>query len=370
MKRFQALDGWRGIAALGVAIFHLQVASHFYTMPLIRHAYLLVDFFFVLSGFVISHSYANRLGTLGERRSFAIKRFARVWPLHLFMLSIFVAFEIAVFAAYQWAPSLFPRPPFSEDRTIPAIVVNILLLNGVGIYDGSTWNAPSWSISAEFFTYLIFAAAFVFRKPVRDFILVALLVAAFLTMAFFAPKYLSTSSDFGLFRCLLGFVTGHFVWRLKDQFPRLGGSGVELAIVSVVVTFLILADVGPLQLAAPVIFGLVIIISANEDGVLSRLLMAKAVQKLGEWSYSIYMVHFFLAFLINNILRVAGKAFNLSTTLAGTDLVLLGNQWAMDIVTIAYALAVVAMASVTYRFIERPGMLYFSRPAPREAAVV
>ena len=355
---------------MGVAIFHLQVASHFYPMLFFRHSYLLVDFFFVLSGFVISHSYSGRLSNIGEVKSFAIKRFARVWPLHLVRLSIFVIFEIAVFAAYQWAPWLFPRPPFSEDRTVPAIFVNLALLNGVGIYEGSTWNGPSWSISAEFFTYLIFATVFLFPKKARDGLIVALLVIAFSAIAFFAPKYLATSSDFGLYRCVLGFFTGHLAWRIRDGLPRLTGNGLECAVVAGVVVFIILADVGPLQLLSPLIFGLVILVFANESGIISRMLLTRPFQKLGEWSYSIYMVHFFLAFLLNNIFRAAGKMFEIRTTFPGTDLALVGSSWAMDAVTITYALGVVAIASISYRYIERPGMRYFSRPVVNSAAAV
>ena len=61
---FGVLDSWRGVAALLVALFHLNILSSIYSLHFIRNSYLFVDFFFVLSGFVISHSYGHRLGTL------------------------------------------------------------------------------------------------------------------------------------------------------------------------------------------------------------------------------------------------------------------------------------------------------------------
>ena len=64
--RFTALDGWRGICALLVALYHFHATSHFEQLAFIRHAYLLVDFFFVLSGFVITYAYWARLHTLRE----------------------------------------------------------------------------------------------------------------------------------------------------------------------------------------------------------------------------------------------------------------------------------------------------------------
>ena len=59
--RFTALDGWRGICALLVALYHFHATSHVEQLGLVRNAYLFVDFFFVLSGFVITYAYADRL---------------------------------------------------------------------------------------------------------------------------------------------------------------------------------------------------------------------------------------------------------------------------------------------------------------------
>jgi peptidoglycan/LPS O-acetylase OafA/YrhL len=79
-QRFEVLDGWRGAAAIAVALFHLPVLSHAYGLPVIRNAYLFVDFFFVLSGFVISQAYLDRLSSPADLRRFAIRRFGRAWP--------------------------------------------------------------------------------------------------------------------------------------------------------------------------------------------------------------------------------------------------------------------------------------------------
>ena len=59
--RFHVLDGWRGVCALLVALFHVNAVGHFYGLPVVRNGLLFVDFFFVLSGFVITHAYAERV---------------------------------------------------------------------------------------------------------------------------------------------------------------------------------------------------------------------------------------------------------------------------------------------------------------------
>jgi len=68
-NRFTALDGWRGIAACMVVLFHVRAPSHVSELALVRNSFLFVDFFFVLSGFVIAATYAERLaGGLGIGR--------------------------------------------------------------------------------------------------------------------------------------------------------------------------------------------------------------------------------------------------------------------------------------------------------------
>ncbi|WP_179505611.1 MULTISPECIES: acyltransferase family protein [unclassified Sphingomonas] len=363
--RYQALDSLRGIAALSVAVFHLQVASHIYFFTLTRHAYMFVDFFFVLSGFVISHAYASRLNTARDLVPFAIRRFGRIYPLHFVMLAVFVAFELAVLVISHHAPGALPRPPFSEDRTPMAILVNLLLLNGVGIYEGSTWNGPSWSISAEFFTYLIFAITVVLARRRLPLVALVYVVAAGLSLYLLAPKFLATSSQFGLERCVYGFFAGHLVWCLRNRPLPIKGTLAEVLAIVLVLGFVYLAEVGPLQLLAPVVFGIAILVFSRQDGHVSQALLRPFPRKLGDLSYSIYMVHFFGAFLTNNVLRAAGKLLHKPTTLPGTDLALVGNAWVMDGVTLAFLAAVVLVATQTYRFIEMPGMNQFGKWANR-----
>src|SRR5687768_3329218 len=94
-KRFVALDSWRGIAACLIVFFHFRnfTYSHLASVDIINHAWLFVDFFFVLSGFVITASYQNRLEQGYSLRRFIFLRLGRIYPLHIFMLMAFLAFE-------------------------------------------------------------------------------------------------------------------------------------------------------------------------------------------------------------------------------------------------------------------------------------
>src|SRR5437899_2287510 len=148
-NRFEALDGWRGVCASLVVLFHFHGHSPIYSSGLVRGSYLFVDFFFVLSGFVIAYNYARRLGDWPGVKRFLILRCGRVYPLHLFMLMCFVAYETLRLAE---KPDAFTGP-----NSPAAVVSNVLLLQSMGVHDHLTWNGPSWSISTEWWTYVVFA---------------------------------------------------------------------------------------------------------------------------------------------------------------------------------------------------------------------
>ena len=92
--RFHTLDSWRGICALFVALMHLPVLSHFYAEPFFRNSYLFVDFFFVLSGFVITFSYGDKIVDWRSAGKFMVRRIGRIWPLHMVMLFLFFDLEV------------------------------------------------------------------------------------------------------------------------------------------------------------------------------------------------------------------------------------------------------------------------------------
>src|SRR2546425_10965309 len=95
-QRFIALESWRGIAACLVALFHLDAYSHLYDVPLLRNAWLFVDFFFVLSGFIIAANYQQRLLEGFGIGRFILLRLGRIYPLHFVMLALGVALKLVL----------------------------------------------------------------------------------------------------------------------------------------------------------------------------------------------------------------------------------------------------------------------------------
>ena len=86
-------------------------------------------------------------------------RFARLWPLHIVVLALFVLLELAkiVFIRADGSMALDSQP-FSDGHTLWQIVTNVLFLQSFGLHSGLTWNGVAWSAAVEFYISILFAA--------------------------------------------------------------------------------------------------------------------------------------------------------------------------------------------------------------------
>lgn len=221
--RFEALDSWRGIFALSVAMVHLGVMGHFFHWPFIRNGGYAVDFFFVLSGFVISHAYGVQALNEVAIKGFLLKRIARIYPLHLFTLALFFGLELAKWVLMSFLNVSSGEPPFTGTNTLPALVDNLLLLNGMGVTNNYAWNGPSWSISSEMWVYVVFALLSAVFPTIRG--RVAIIVCAVALWCYIRILSLGgTNLDAGFVRCLLGFFCGVGMYELYRQRVADGGT--------------------------------------------------------------------------------------------------------------------------------------------------
>ena len=379
--RFAALDGWRGICAVLVALYHFHALGHAYDLPIVRHAYLFVDFFFVLSGVVISHAYAERLGNGGQLRSFVVGRIARFWPLHVAVLGLLVVIEVAKLGAIELAGFDARLPAFDpEGRTAPAsILTNLGMVHALGLHDKLTWNAPSWSISAEFAVNLLFALVVLALH--RTTIAMAALLSAIglLALTVWSDRLMDATFDLGFFRCLYGFFAGHLVYKLapRGAGPTRYASATELAAVGLVLVFVAVAGGTVLSFAAPIVFALAVAVFMREAGAVSRVLRARPVAALGVWSYAIYLVHAVAVDVITRLVKLVERTTDLSILLPIETpdgpiwRIDLGSMWAGDVLVVAYLVIVIGAAAVCHRHIDMPAQRWirarFSKPGARDA---
>ncbi len=363
--RFRALDGWRGVCALLVAAHHLEARGFLYWQPLIRNAWLFVDFFFVLSGFVIAHAYGEALSTGPQLRDFAWRRFARLWPLHVAVLLALVGFELVHLAIAHADPIAGERAAFTADRAPDTILTNLFLVQSLGLHPYETWNGPAWSISTEFYTYLVFAAVCLLTadRTARRAVSLLLALGGAVVLARVSRYGMRETFDWGFFRCLYGFFTGALTYELwrTHRAAGLGGTAAEALAVAGVIAFLTFAPGrAALEYLAPPLFALAVLVFAAERGALSRLLTTRPMAALGRWSYSIYMVHTLVLVLLFSAVHSAELAFHRAWLIHlkdGNAILDLGGG--DDFVLIVYLAAVTALAAFTWRAIERSGQHLF-----------
>lgn len=353
-RRFEALDAWRGIAALAVALVHLTTESVLHRNAVIGNGTRFVDFFFVLSGFVIAHAYGQRLASRRDVVRFLIRRVGRLWPLHVTVIAALVALQVSLMVAAQLGIPIGGRSAFAR-YDLDQLPLNVLLIHAWGMYRSPTWNGVSWSISTELFAYLTFAALvpLTSRAGLRA-AAIALMATAMVVLATVAPMGMKSMADFGLFRCLLGFMAGVLTQHAWVRWPRAWGTGGEIAAAALLVAAVALVPRGLATLAIVPVFAMVVFVFAAESGAVSRLLAHPAPRALGAWSYAIYLIHplFTTLFLISarhQMIFIGGRA-----TVAGPT-------WFVEGLTLAYLAAVIGVASLAYRYVERPGQRLFHR---------
>ncbi|MBT2185683.1 acyltransferase [Sphingobium sp. H33] len=354
-----------------VVLLHFETQGHISALPVVKHAFLFVDFFFVLSGFVIGSSYGQRLIDGFRIREFMWLRLGRVYPLHLVMLLAFLAFEI-VFAVFM--PGMAGRRPFEGPFSLAAFVQSLFLLQIFFPPDATPWNGPSWSIAAEIWTYLIFAL--VLRYAHRWLVPIALvmIVAAPVYLANLTDRYIMVFHDGALARCLFGFALGMIGWRCAAwiESVRLSAAAdqlVELAVLVATIMFVSAAGSGPLSLAAPFMFFVAVLVFARERGIVSRLLRTGPFVLLGTLSYSIYMIHGFIYYRFVNVLGKVGSRLGLDlVSSSGGHNTVGGGALFGDAMTISFLALVICLSYVSYRLIERPGQTFargrIHRPLP------
>ena len=161
-----ALTGLRAVAALWVVLFHyrddvLALAPGLAPFDtFMRAGYLGVDLFFPLSGFVLAYTYADRMRSLSwsATRDFVRNRFARVWPVHVLTLNIDLAIAAVIGTLGVGAGG--------HRRTAEAYVENVAMVH-TWFNDRPSFNSPAWSISSEWFAYLLAPLLFVLVARLR-----------------------------------------------------------------------------------------------------------------------------------------------------------------------------------------------------------
>ncbi len=376
-----ALTPLRGIAALLVVVFHAGIFIGPIVDPtttrLISSGWLWVDFFFVLSGFILTHVYGGFFRenvTWQAYKKYMLSRFARVYPLHLATLAVAVALIVLMRVL---AGNLMPIMHTMFD--LGSIPASLLLVQALHLYDTPPLNTPSWSLSTEWWVYVIFPLLVrpLFRLNGLGKLAALLGIAGlYLILVYYvAPRYgnlifaemgmprgatLDMTADWGYFRCLAGFGLGMVLYRfyVGQWGYRLLSSGWAFA--TCLGAILLGMHAGMHELSIVALFPFLILSAAYNTGGIRKAMTVRPLQRLGDWSFSIYMVHMPLVY-VRWSLQLAENPNAFAQFPGGPP-----DYAANWIWTIGLVMATLGAAALSYRYVEVPARQYLGRGAKKE----
>jgi peptidoglycan/LPS O-acetylase OafA/YrhL len=299
--RWIELESVRGLAAMLVVLFHMPIWYTPYYVGVIKNGYLMVELFFVLSGFVIAGAYADRIHTFKDFIRFQFLRWARLYPVHFLFLMVYLGFEFMKLYAQQRHGMAMPNyQPFLQNSW-EAFFHHLLLIQGIGPTGFlATFNGPAWSISVEFYTYMVFGLLVMFGGRHKTLLFALLCMVSLAALA--SPEWILYAP---VLRCLAGFFLGCLVARLVRRVKWALPAWLPLVITVGIVLFLGFKPYGVWDsiiffLSAMLILALVL----SPDHWFKQCMRIRPLVWLGTISYSVYMSHYAIEWVMNQVIRV------------------------------------------------------------------
>jgi peptidoglycan/LPS O-acetylase OafA/YrhL len=322
MKRYILLDIVRGVAALTIVLWHwnhfqilqeqqgLKVMPeemfplYSILMPFYRYGASAVDFFFILSGFIFTHTYSNaiRFGKLSLLK-YALLRFSRLYPLH-FTTLIFVA---ALQYCYRKQHGMYF---VYQQNDFHLFLLQLVFASNWLPNSSFSFNGPIWSVSVEVLMYILFF--FVCRFGANG-------LTQNVGLALLGSVVAGHMDTIG--RGLFGFFSGVLCYKLVEAInskdtPRMARACLSIMLISVG-SFIVLFTLRKMQVTfhngiffqwvtSAILFPLMIICFALAESALH--LFALRLEWIGQISYSSYLIHFplqlFIALVINDTMEI------------------------------------------------------------------
>jgi peptidoglycan/LPS O-acetylase OafA/YrhL len=303
---YHILDGLRGVTALTVVCYHLfEAYATSHIDQKINHGYLAVDFFFILSGFVVGYAYDERWGKKMNTWSFIKRRFIRLHPM------VVMGALIGAAMFYTQGCSVWDVSLVSVGALLVATLLNALLIpvspavEVRGIGEMYPLNGPSWSLFFEYIGNILYA--FFLRKlPTKILsVWVFLMACGLAAFAIFGPLgdlcvgWAMQSNEMigGFLRLLFSFSAGLLLSRVFRPVKVRGAFWIGS--ISVIVLAAIPRIGGSEHLwmngiydsvCAIVIFPFLVFLGAS--GKTTDRFTTRVCRFLGDISYPLYMVHY------------------------------------------------------------------------------
>ena len=387
-KYLNNLTPMRGIAALLTVIYHVDLmignggdmlVKQSQSMVLSR-MYLMVDFFFILSGFIMFYVYGKMFASNVNKASFkkfTVARFARVYPLHFFtfcycIVLFFISGRIGI-----------PKNPVLQiENSSFSMLTNTLLLHSMNFHNWFSWNHASWSISVEWWAYMLFpflVAPISNMHSSKKIIIAMLCFIGYLAITFLiipivtVPKEIpfvkanpsqltiNVAYQYGYIRCLCGFILGMMVYQAYSakwlsKFLANGYILLFLTLLSFISMHFNLPD-----FVTIISFPFILLSGAYGSVGIDNFFANKFLQRLGDWSFSIYLVHQPLLFTIGSVMSYLNPLDANKPVTGPPPKPEMLTGW---LICIAFIVLTLLISFITYKYIEVPARNRLNRKQP------
>lgn len=332
---YELLDGLRGVAALLVVFYHifegLSFAAGGTLITTINHGYLAVDFFFILSGFVIGYAYDDRLGKTMSLGNFFKRRLIRLHPM-IVMGAVIGAITFCIQGSVQWdgtkiATSMVMLALLCAMFFIPAVPGVRYEVRGNG--EMFPLNGPSWSLFFEYIGNILYAL-FIHQLSKKALAVLVGILGVFL--AWFALFDVSSYGMIGVgwtldsvnflggsLRMLFPFTMGMLLSRHFRPMQIRGAFWICSVVLLLLFCVPYIESNGPISLnglfeAVCILFIFPILVWIGASGKTTDKRSTQICKFLGDISFPLYAVHYpvmylFYAWLIDNKLYTFGEVW-------------------------------------------------------------
>ena len=355
---FVTLQSLRGIAIIIIIIHNVRWVVPPLTFNFFKNGDLLVDFFFILSGFLIFNNDKFWIKNVHEFFNFIISKIYRLYPLHFLFLIVFLGIEFLKYFAETQYGLVANSPAFSRNN-LCTFISNIFLLQSFKFSNIVTFNGPSWFVSALFYTYISFGVILLAIKNKKIYFLLSLIIVIISTMILvFVSDTVTPSYKYAFFRGMNGFYLGIltrivFNYKLTDGKISSVLSGLMLLIILIIMS---MSGLGVKKILILPVFMILIWAAANlpYNACISKLLTMSPLVKLGDISFSVLMCHFSILWIYNQILSILIEVPQHERLLYPTH--------SMGLIFLClYIITVLVCSSFIYKYIEIPCRQYLVR---------
>ena len=278
------LDFFRGIAALGIIVFH--VLGPYYKW--LQSLYVLVDFFFVLSGYVLAKS--MEVSSWTKVRTFIKKRAQRIFPM---VLSALLFSEILRVTAILLNDSDKTQSIlFGENRLINLLIAAALFQ--VFSFPSQLLLFPLWSLSAEWIVNIVGVVCRKFFRQIQTLVFISIGVTLFYASNYLGLLVSESSWAISLGRCLMCFGVGQAIQQMRkfESSKKTETAHMVLSIACSLPYLFLVHEFGQNALIlAPLIFGYIVWSFSRRTGLFGQGRMKTISSHAGSYSYGLYVWH-------------------------------------------------------------------------------